>query len=166
MEEKNTFEPKDRPITCWKLAREMNAWFALGLYPEKFKCDTCADIVSNYHKYVKIQKKDKEDCLSVKQYKVLYTVYKMYRVEEVFKKFNEQHKWVCISLKKMTLEKPIVCCETDELINMTYFEVAGKGILSTELFETLYRDKLNHKKYKEDEPIVDVNLTTDDSDFE
>tara|TARA_R110001632_G_scaffold3632_2_gene16068 strand:- start:943 stop:1443 length:501 start_codon:yes stop_codon:yes gene_type:complete len=166
MEGKNMFVIAERPVPTWKMTRELCAWFALGLYPEDFDCDTCCDIIGNYHKYVKIQKKDKEECLSVKQYKVLYTIYKTFRIEDVFKKFNETHKWVCISLKKMTLEKPVICSETEELINTTYFEVLDKGILCSQLFETLYKNELNHKNYKLEEPTTDENLITDETDFE
>lgn len=160
------FEVDKRPVSSWKLSRELCAWLKLGLCSDKFDGETCLNIISSYHKNVKCNGKDKE-CLSVNQYKTLYRVYSSYRIESVFKNFNEKYKWTCINLSNIELVKPIICCETNEEVTDVYFEVLEQGKYSVCGFENVFSEHLNHHKYKtETKKEPKQELTTEDADFE
>jgi len=168
MSDKNMFEVEKRPVPSWKLTKELCAWFFLELPPEDFENEICLNIIGQYHKNVKCSGKDKE-CLSMKQYATLYNIYKKFRVESVFKKFNETHKWICISLDKVELKNPIMCCETNEQLHNVYFEVLEHGKYGVEAFEENFSQYLNHAKYKKNKPEkqeTTQELTTDEADFD
>ena len=166
-EKKNMFEVEDRPVSSWTMVKELCAWFYLDLMPEDFDNEICMNIISQYHKNVKCNGKGKES-ISMKQYATLYNIYKSFRVESVFKKFNEKFKWTCISLSKVELVNPIICCETNEQLHIVYFEVLEHGKYGAVAFEEKFSEYLTHKKYKKEKtkPTSIVELKTDETDFD
>tara|TARA_R110000803_G_scaffold151607_5_gene216689 strand:+ start:1410 stop:1916 length:507 start_codon:yes stop_codon:yes gene_type:complete len=168
MSEKNIFDVDKRPVSSWKIAKELCGWFYLDLMPTDFDNEICMNIISQYHKNVKCLSKDKE-CLSQKQYATLYNIYTSFRVENVFKKFNEEYKWTCISLTKVELVNPIICCKSNKQLHIVYFEILEHGKYGAVAFEEEFSKYLNHQKYKKNKPEKEdstTNLTTDDADFE
>lgn len=158
------FEVDKRPISSWKIARELCAWLVLDLCPTDFDGDMCMSIVASYQKKVKCNGKDKE-CLSVKQYKTLYKIYTSFQIASIFKKFNDNYKWTCINLTNIGIVKPIQCVETNEKITDVYFEILEQGKYSVVGFEKVFGAHLNHSKFRT-ESKQETDLITDASDFE
>jgi len=138
------YNADNRPMSNQILCHQLSVSIALKCLPDKFDTTLLTKILGHYFKLTKKSNKPKQECLSDKQFSILYHIYVSYRVKEVF--MFDTLKFACVCRVEFdTLE--VLSKSNTKIVEDFYFETKNDGVLTTAEFIELYLSYITHPNY-------------------
>jgi hypothetical protein len=138
------YTANNRPLSNQILCHQLSVGLALKCLPDNFDTTLLVKILGHYFKLTKKTNKPKQECLSDKQFSILYHIYVSYRVKDVF--MFDKLKFACVC--RVEFDTLVVFSKSNlKMEEDFYFETKDDGILTTAEFIELYPCYITHPNY-------------------